>query len=87
MIGKLEEGGPSREDFDKLTIERQRLEAAQSVALKRAAKETSGALSSLEKILGKMIEREARSLEELDQKGGHKRSKLMLHMSPFLMNS
>ena len=67
------DGNFSSDDFDRLTAEQQKLEQARQAALERAAKDTAEAVTlgrrieALRKAKGKMIERESRSLNELDR--------------------
>jgi phage FluMu protein gp41 len=66
------DGNFSTNDFDRLHAKQEKLERAQQDALKRAAKDTAAAVTlrrrieALRKAKGRIIEREARSLEELD---------------------
>jgi hypothetical protein len=66
------DGNFSADDFDRLHAEQEKLERARQDALKRAAKDTAAAVTlgrrikALRKAKGKMIKREARSLEELN---------------------
>jgi phage FluMu protein gp41 len=66
------DGNFSTDDFDRLHAEQEKLERARQDALKRAAKDIVAAVTlrrrieALRKVKGRMIEREARSLEELD---------------------
>jgi phage FluMu protein gp41 len=66
------DGNFSTDDFDRLHAEQDKLERARQDALERAAKDTAAAVTlrrhieALRKVKGKMIERKARSLEQLD---------------------
>jgi hypothetical protein len=66
------DGNFSANDFDRLHTEQERLKRAHQDALKRAAKDTTivvtlgRRIKALWEAKGKMIERESRSLEELE---------------------
>jgi Zn ribbon nucleic-acid-binding protein len=67
------DGNFSADDFDRLHAEQEKLERARQDALERAAKDTTAAVTlgrrieALRKAKGKMIERESRSLAELER--------------------
>jgi hypothetical protein len=66
------DGNFSIDDFDRLYAEQEKLERVRQDALEWVAKDSAAAVTlgrrikALRKVKGKMIEREARSLKELD---------------------